>query len=78
MGFFRRQDDDGDSNGRSTGNDIESDSQSESLSRIEAGGIPLAVELRLQGIGADGSFFTSGLLVNEYALLGKVGPRPLA
>jgi uncharacterized protein YbjQ (UPF0145 family) len=52
--------------------------QAASLARIEAGGIPLSAERRLQALGTDGSLFTSGLSVNEFALLGVVGPRPLA
>jgi uncharacterized protein YbjQ (UPF0145 family) len=52
--------------------------RADSLARIEEGGIPLAAERRLQALGTDGSLFTSGLSVNEFALLGAVGPRPLA
>jgi len=52
--------------------------QADSLARIEEGGIPLAAERRLHALGADGSLFTSGLSVNEFALLSAVGPRPLA
>ncbi|HUA70417.1 MAG TPA: hypothetical protein VMA96_05035 [Solirubrobacteraceae bacterium] len=52
--------------------------RADSLARIEEGGIPLAAERRLQALGAVGSLFTSGLPVNEFALLGAVGPRPLA
>ena len=52
--------------------------QAEALARIEAGGIPLAAERRLQALSVDGALFTSGLSVNEFALLGALGPRPLA
>ncbi|HEY1519953.1 MAG TPA: heavy metal-binding domain-containing protein [Solirubrobacteraceae bacterium] len=52
--------------------------QDESLERIEAGGIPLRAEARLRALGAEGSMFTSGLSVNEFALLHRLGPRPLA
>ncbi|MGA2014116.1 MAG: heavy metal-binding domain-containing protein [Solirubrobacteraceae bacterium] len=50
----------------------------ESLARIEAGGIPADAERRLQGLGHEGSLFTSALSVNEFALLGRLGTRPLA
>jgi uncharacterized protein YbjQ (UPF0145 family) len=50
----------------------------DSLARVQAGGIPLSAERRLQALGKDGALFTSGLSVNEFALLGAVGPRPLA
>jgi uncharacterized protein YbjQ (UPF0145 family) len=49
-----------------------------SLARIEDGGIPRSAEERLQALAAGGSFFTSGLSVNEFALLDRLGPRPLA
>lgn len=52
--------------------------QSESLTRIEAGGIPADAERRLKELGGEGSLFTSGLSVREFALLGRMGPRPLA
>ncbi|MFZ1994602.1 MAG: heavy metal-binding domain-containing protein [Solirubrobacteraceae bacterium] len=65
MGFFNRGD----------GEDRE---QEESLRRIESGGIPLGAEQRLRDLGAEGSMFTSGLSVNEFALLRRMGPRPLA
>jgi uncharacterized protein YbjQ (UPF0145 family) len=71
MGFFRG----------SAGSDLgESDpgGGDDALARIEAGGIPLSAERRLQALGKDGALFTSGLSVNEFALLGAVGPRPLA
>jgi uncharacterized protein YbjQ (UPF0145 family) len=52
--------------------------EAESLERIEAGGIPRHAEERLRGLGAEGAMFTSGLSVNEFALLNRLGPRPLA
>jgi uncharacterized protein YbjQ (UPF0145 family) len=54
------------------------DEQSEGLARIEAGGIPVGAEERLKMLGSGGSLFTSGLSVNEFALLGRLGPEPLA
>ncbi len=65
MGFFNRRDD---------GDREENDS----LQRIESGGIPLSAEQRLRGLGAEGSMFTSGLSVNEFALLRRMGPQPIA
>jgi uncharacterized protein YbjQ (UPF0145 family) len=65
MGFFVRGD----------GEDAE---RSEDLARIEAGGIPTAAQERLQGLASDGSLFTSGLSVNEFALLSRLRARPLA
>lgn len=64
MGFFRR------------GRDGNSES-ADSLARIEAGGIPPRAEDRLRALAA-GPLFTSGLSVNEFALLDRLGPRPLA
>jgi uncharacterized protein YbjQ (UPF0145 family) len=65
MGFFGRgKDEDGE--------------QAEALARIEAGGIPPRAEERLRALGKAGSMFTSGLSVNEFALLDKLGPEPLA
>lgn len=65
MGFFNRRDDtDGD--------------DAKSLERIESGGIPLSAERRLRALGAGGSLFTSGLSINEFALLRRMGPQPLA
>ena len=65
MGFFDRRDD-------------QDRDQNESLQRIESGGIPLPAETRLRALGTDGSLFTSGLSVNEFALLRRMGPQPLA
>lgn len=52
--------------------------QAESLRRIEAGGIPVSAERRLRVLSTGGSAFTSGLSVGDYALLDRLGPRPLA
>ncbi len=65
MGFFARGED-GDAQ------------DAESMARIEAGGIPRRAEERLRALAADGSLFTSGLSVNEFALLERMGPQPLA
>jgi uncharacterized protein YbjQ (UPF0145 family) len=64
MGFFGRGEDEGE--------------RHEALPRIERGGIPQRAEERLRGLGTEGSLFTSGLSVNEFALLDQMGPRPLA
>lgn len=65
MGFFTRgKDEDGE--------------QAEALARIEAGGIPPRAQERLRALGTAGSLFTSGLSVNEFALLHKLGLEPLA
>ena len=65
MGFFTSRDE----------NDRD---EAESRKRIESGRIPLGAERRLQDLGADGSLFTSALSVNEFALLRRMGPQPLA
>lgn len=65
MGFFSR-------------GDRQDAEQSEALARIERGGIPADAERRLQELAAEGSLFTSGLSVREFALLDRMGPRPLA
>jgi uncharacterized protein YbjQ (UPF0145 family) len=65
VGFFRRGEDD----------DAE---HAESRARVEDGGIPLGAEARLKALATEGSLFTSGLSVNEFALLDRLGPRPLA
>lgn len=64
MGFFGREND-------------EDPEQEDSLTRIQAGGIPAAAQARLTAL-AEGSLFTSGLSVNEFALLHRLGPQPLA
>ena len=50
--------------------------RTKSLKRIESGGIPLGAEQRLRDLGAEGSMFTSGLSVKEFALLRQMGPQP--
>ena len=65
MGFFERGGD-------------EDAGQAESLARIESGGITRRAEERLQALATEGSLFTSGLSVNEFALLDRLGPLPLA
>lgn len=52
--------------------------EAESWARIESGGIPVSAERRLQGLAVEGATFSSGLSVNEFALLNRLGPRPLA
>lgn len=54
------------------------DVERQELERIEAGGIPLAAERRLKVLSTGGSAFTSGLSVAGYAMLDRLGPRPLA
>lgn len=66
MGFFAR------------GGGQDEEERSEALARIEAGGIPAEAEERLKALGRGESLFTSGLSVNEFALLGRMGPQPLA
>jgi Putative heavy-metal-binding len=65
LGFFDRRDD-------------AEQPAAESVQRIEGGGIPLSAQQRLRALGADGSLYTSGLSVNEFALLRRMGPQPLA
>src|SRR5438045_6948307 len=65
MGFFQR------------GGDEDAEHAQE-RERIEAGGIPLMAEERLRALGEQGSMFTSGLSVNEFALLDQLGAQPLA
>jgi Putative heavy-metal-binding len=65
LGFFNRNDD-------------EDTDRAQSLERIESGGIPLGAERRLQELAAPGALYTSGLSVNEFALLRRMGPEPLA
>jgi uncharacterized protein YbjQ (UPF0145 family) len=66
MGFFAR------------GGGEDGGERSDELARIEAGGIPSRAEARLKALRRDGSLFTSGLSVNEFALLRQMGPQPLA
>jgi hypothetical protein len=65
MGYFRR------------GQDPDPE-QDEALERIEAGGITPKAQARLRALAADGTMFTSGLSVTEFALLQRLGPTPLA
>ena len=65
MGFFARR-----------GGQDEAE-QSEELARIEGGGIPTAPGAA-EVARPSGSLFTSGLSVNEFALLRRMGPQPLA
>jgi uncharacterized protein YbjQ (UPF0145 family) len=65
MGFFRR-------------GENEDAERAESRARVEDGGIPLGAEARLKALATEGSLFTSGLSVNEFALLDRMGPQPLA
>jgi hypothetical protein len=65
MGFFAREDE-------------AAAGQADSLARIEAGGIPSHAEDRLKALAGPGALFTSGLSVNEFALLNQMGPKPLA
>lgn len=65
MGFFRRSEE-------------EDSEQAESRARVADGGIPLGAEERLKALASEGSLFTSGLSVSEFALLHRLGPRPLA
>lgn len=65
VGFFSRGED-------------EDPQQAESLARVQEGGNPVRAEARLKALAAEGSLFTSGLSVNEFALLNRLGPRPLA
>ncbi len=66
MGFFAR------------GGGADDGQQSDELARIEGGGIPSRAEARLKALGSGGSLYTSGLSVNEFALLDRMGPQPLA
>src|SRR5207248_217347 len=54
------------------------DEQADERARIEAGGIPAKAQERLKMLGRGGSLFTSGLSVNEFTLLDRLGPQPLA
>jgi hypothetical protein len=65
VGLFRREQD-------------ADDDAAAARERIEAGGIPAGAEARLKRLGTDGGLFTSGVSVNEFALLHGLGPQPLA
>jgi uncharacterized protein YbjQ (UPF0145 family) len=69
MGFF---DPDGGGEGSADGVDEE-----ESLARIEAGGIPVGAELRLDSLRGPGGLFTSTLGVGEFVLLSELECVPL-
>lgn len=48
-----------------------------SRAQIEAGGLPVAAQRRLNELAQQGGLFTSDLSVNEFALLARMGIRPL-
>ncbi len=52
--------------------------QSESLARVEQGGITIAAERRLSELREHGGLFTSDLSVNGWALCHQLGLRPLS
>src|SRR5581483_3021282 len=52
--------------------------RAQALAAIEAGRIPPRARERLSALATDGSLFTSGLSVNEFALLDRLGSKPLA
>jgi uncharacterized protein YbjQ (UPF0145 family) len=54
------------------------DEQARARARVEDGHIPPGAQARLRALTADGSLFTSGLSVSEFALLDRMGPQPLA
>lgn len=70
MSGLRRRGEEGDSEAAQT--------EAQELARIEAGGIPTRAQARLRELGVDGSMFTSGLSVKEFALLAQLQARPLA
>ncbi len=65
MGFFDRGEQDG-------------DEQALARARVEEGHIPPRAQARLRALASEGSLFTSGLSVSEFALLDRMGPQPLA
>ncbi|HWH11384.1 MAG TPA: heavy metal-binding domain-containing protein [Solirubrobacteraceae bacterium] len=67
-----------DRGGQPAGDERREREQAESLTRIEAGGIPMSAERRLKVLSTGNGAFTSGLSVGDYALLDRLGPRPLA
>ncbi len=69
MGFFNP---DGGGEGSADGVDEE-----ESLARIEAGGIPVEAELRLDSLRGQGGLFTSTLGVSEFMLLSELECVPV-
>jgi len=60
------------------GEDHGSEEPVDSGERIHAGGIPADAERRLKSLAGEHGLFTSTLGVSEFALLSKLGPRPLA
>ncbi len=52
--------------------------QAESVERIAAGGIPVSAERRLNVLATGKTAFTSSLTVAGFAMLDRLGPRPLA
>jgi uncharacterized protein YbjQ (UPF0145 family) len=78
MAFFDGTGDDGPDSAGGDPEDSDLSDLAAALARIEAGGIPIEAERRLHDLGAGGSLFTSGLTVGAFALLGQLGPRPLA
>ena len=52
--------------------------EADELALIEAGGLPTGATRRLRALALDGAGFTSGLSIGEFALLDRLGPRPLA
>src|ERR1700734_1434040 len=52
--------------------------QEQSLQRVEAGGIPLAAERRLRGLGEHGGAFPSDLSVADFALCHQLGLKPVS
>lgn len=65
MGFFHR-------------GEQADDDRARTRARVEGGHITPGAQARLSALAADGSLFTSGLSVNEFALLDRMGPQPLA
>jgi len=54
------------------------DEQSESLARVERGGIPLGAERRLRELSEQDGAFTSDLSVADFALCHRLGLTPLS
>lgn len=64
MGFLRR--------------DQGTEDEGEEVTRLREGGITDRAEERLSGSAGGRALFTSGLSVREFALLGRLGPEPVA
>jgi hypothetical protein len=60
------------------GSQEEDSEQDAELARIRDGGIPSAAAERLNALGQGHGLYTTGLSVNEFALLHRMGPQPLA